>query len=75
MPKYERRKRRLIYIRDMDCIGLNDELAYRLGVDQQYIDQLLHPDGTQKKNKQQFCQAHREIIRTTARLAGRIARA
>ena len=62
MDKYERRRLRLLDLRDSQCRGSAANLARKIERDQTYVTRMLYPEG--KKGKKRIADDMMEIIET-----------
>ncbi|MDE1714911.1 hypothetical protein PWG14_20700 (plasmid) [Chromobacterium amazonense] len=62
MDKFERRRLRLIELRDTRCHGRNADLARIIGRDASYVGRMLYPEG--KAGKKRIAEDMIEIIET-----------
>lgn len=60
MDKYERRRLRLLRLRDEQCGGSGAALARRIGRDQSYVTRMLYPET--KKGKKRIADDMMEIV-------------
>ncbi len=60
MDKYERRRQRLIELRDTKCGGNAAELARRIERDASYVTRMLYPEG--KRGKKRIADEMIEVI-------------
>lgn len=51
MDKYEKRRLRLIELKDSKCKGVNADLARRIGRDPTYVNRMLYPEGKAGKKR------------------------
>jgi len=66
MDKYERRRQRLILLRDTRCHGRIVDLAKAIDRDASYVGRMLYPEG--KKGKKRIADDMIEVIETAFRL-------
>lgn len=60
MDKYERRRLRLLRLRDEQCGGSGAALARRIDRDQSYVTRMLYPEG--KRGKKRIADDMMEIV-------------
>lgn len=66
MDKYERRRIRLMELRDTKCNGVAATLAEKISRDQSYVTRMLYPAG--KKGKKRIADDMIEVIETAFKL-------